>query len=194
MKMHRFFFQLDKLRDVPRFSTYPLYKENVAEHSYYVTLFAMFIARYLRESGTAVDISKAMSFAVMHDAEESFLGDVLLDTKKQMAVQYDDAAGDTAFDWIRDCFGNSDIDTGGLYGLWRWSKHNTIEGNIVRYADQLAALLVLKRQANAGSGSANTLSERIYNDLVAYLTHEYNSKMRDFTVEIAKCIYHKEEA
>ena len=190
MKTNKFFFQLDKLRDVPRFSTYPLYKENVAEHSYYVTLFAMFIARYLHNEGTAVDIGKAMSFAVMHDIEESFLGDVLLGTKQKMAVQYDNAAKDTVFPWVQDCFGDSGIDAGGLYGLWRWAKHDTIEGRIVRYADALAALLVLMRQANAGNGSANELTKRIYDTLVAdlLLTEAY-TKIRDFTTGIARSIY-----
>ena len=191
MKTNKFFFQLDKLRDVPRFSTYPLYKENVAEHSYYVTLFAMFIARHLACSGEVVDVGKAMSFAVMHDAEESFLGDVLLGTKQKMATPYDEAAKDVVYKWLTDCIKRAD-ERGSMFWLWRWAKHDTTEGRVVRYSDALAALLVLMRQHSV---AAKDLAKHIYDDLVANLTlQEANNRLHSFTAGVARSIYYGDHA
>src|SRR3990167_1482300 len=139
MNYNLFFHQLDKLRDVPRFSTYPLYKENVAEHSYYVALITMVIARQLKAQGVDIDTGKALSFALMHDAEESITGDVILSTK-QLMPDYNNIVAKPVYDWLEEVYaGYCDGSVGKTFGLWRWAKYeNTIEGRVVAYADQLA--------------------------------------------------------
>jgi len=142
--------QSSRLRYVIRYSTCQrLHSENVAEHSYYVALYSMLIADWVRLVYTTddeVDIETVMRYALMHDLEEAITGDLprsfkyslpeiaeVLHSGAEMAITqicrelYPDNAGYGMVDeYVHD---------------WGSAKNvNTMEGCIVRFADYLAVL------------------------------------------------------
>jgi 5'-deoxynucleotidase YfbR-like HD superfamily hydrolase len=69
-----------RLRYVVRFSTcHKVHPENVAEHSYYVALYAMWIAdwvEYNEKLEIELDVEQLLRGAILHDLEEAVSGDV----------------------------------------------------------------------------------------------------------------------
>jgi len=73
-----------KLSEVYRFSSQPkLRQENVAEHSFYVTVYAVLIAERLKLKGSSyfIDEIYLMKKCLFHDLEEAFTGDVIKPVK-----------------------------------------------------------------------------------------------------------------
>jgi len=56
-------------------------KDSVAEHSFYVSYYALQVARLIEWPGPYADLTFA---ALMHDIEETFTGDVISPVKKQI--------------------------------------------------------------------------------------------------------------
>lgn len=132
---------IDKARYTPRFSTYRLQsKDNVAEHSYTVTMFTLLLCKLLKGEGLVVDQGKALAFAVMHDFEETLMGDVISPTKAYMEEDYQFAAADQVHKVLGAFPGK---ESGSLYGSWRWAKYTSPESKLVIYADLLATQLVV---------------------------------------------------
>ena len=64
---------------VTRFSVYKChFREDVAQHSYLTTLYAMILADLERLDGRKVDVERLLRMALLHDAEESRTGDIQL--------------------------------------------------------------------------------------------------------------------
>lgn len=166
---HDFFSQLNALRDVPRFSTYPFaLRESVAEHSYYVAL----ITRYICWRVGAADVGKALSFALMHDAEESMLGGVFYHAKRSLRG-YQELAEEKMIEFLK--ASSPDFLVGRMFGSWKWSRYgNTLEGQIVDLADSLAVLVYLMREQHP---KANDLAIQV-REAILTKTAIYNHALR----------------
>lgn len=147
---------LNRLRFVVRYSSiFVLHKESVAEHCFYVTLYATMIADELRESGIDINIEAVMKKALFHDMEESRTGDVFRpfkyadpELKQRMEVQAKkEVAG------ILDRLNVSVQTRHAILHHWKDSKDDTMEGAIVAFADYLSVLSYMLQEINCSNSS-----------------------------------------
>jgi 5'-deoxynucleotidase YfbR-like HD superfamily hydrolase len=80
--------QFNALRQIIRFATRPrLHNESVAEHSFYVVLYVLEIARWLKDhSDLYIDIHELVLMAIYHDLDEAITGDLMRAFKQTDSV------------------------------------------------------------------------------------------------------------
>jgi len=127
---------------VGRFSVYKChFREDVAQHSYYTTLYAMVLADLERKQGTAVDVERLMRMAVLHDAEEARTGDVHHPFKHQDNA-FAEALDNRAFEWFSNLLSGLPQDIAQRYvGLRKAARDTSIEAKLLKAADKIEALL-----------------------------------------------------
>ena len=138
-----FLLDIRSLMTVGRFSVYKChFREDVAQHSYFTTLYAMVLADLERRLGTKVDVERLMRMAVLHDAEEARTGDVHHPFKHQDAA-FAEAMDNRAFEWFGNLLGGLPEDIAQEYvGLRKAVRDiSSAEGNILKAADKIEALL-----------------------------------------------------
>lgn len=130
---------IKKLSTVSRFSQTELAKkENVLEHTGMVALISLHIVEQINsENGFRVDREKVLLKAILHDIEESVIGDVSNPSK-----YYSDG--------LRGAFYDLEVNVAGvlfnesklpqLLLTWTDAK-NGLEGQIVAFADTLSAII-----------------------------------------------------
>ena len=128
---------------VGRFSVYKChFREDVAQHSYFTTLYAMILGDMERRLGTTVDIERLMRMAVLHDAEEARTGDIHHPFKHQDAA-FAKALDNRALEWFENSLGGLPSGMAQEYIQLREAVSNgsSIEASIVKAADKIEALL-----------------------------------------------------
>lgn len=143
-----------RLAHVTRFSTCNvMHKESVAEHCYFVTLYAMMLADWAVDVQCLhIEVSTVLRRAVLHDLDEARTGDFYRPFKyssanltaalKEGAIQ---AFLDVASETVGDQYG-------GYYGMyWAGAKDDSNEGCIVALADFLSALSYMMREAQVAN-------------------------------------------
>ena len=131
------------LMTVGRFSVYKChFREDVAQHSYYTTLYAMVLADLERKLGTTVDVERLLRMAVLHDAEEARTGDVHHPFKHQ-DIAFAEELDNRAFEWFRNLLGGLPRDMAEEYIALRKAVRDisTVEASILKAADKIEALL-----------------------------------------------------
>lgn len=144
-------FNSRRLANIIRFSVRPKNThQDVAQHSFYVTIISFLIAKLEeRINGTKIDYERLMGYASFHDLPESFSGDIVRDFKKkseEFEILYDRICDLTIREITKDnplseviersCFGMGD---------------NTIEGQIVKYADIIDPFMYCIQEMNIGN-------------------------------------------
>ncbi|RLC99272.1 MAG: hypothetical protein DRI46_09785 [Chloroflexi bacterium] len=107
--------------------------ENVLEHTGFVCLFCMIVG----SRHPSVDMGELMKKAVVHDLEESMIGDVANPVKyanKEIHTALENIGRIAITEIAHDVGFNS------LPGIWARSKDETIEGRIVKIADVVSVL------------------------------------------------------
>lgn len=126
-----------KLASMDRYSqTRLINPESVLEHTGYVCMCSLIIARRILKNGRSVNIALLMSKAAVHDIEESITGDIACPTK------YWDASATSTMKRISDeasVMAFRSIGDDDLYEIWADSKEG-FEGQIVSLADKLAVV------------------------------------------------------
>ena len=138
-----FLLNIRSLMTVGRFSVYKChFREDVAQHSYFTTLYAMVLADLERRLGTEVDVERLMRMAVLHDAEEARTGDVHHPFKHQ-DVAFAEEMDNRAFDWFGKLLGGLPGDVAQEYLSLRKAVRDTssTEANLLKAADKIEALL-----------------------------------------------------
>jgi len=131
---------------VNRFSSFNVSRyENVAEHSYFVSLYCMLIANDIEES---VNYERLMQSALLHDIDESMTGDII------RMIKYDSEAMKQVVDRIslnsvRVILGDLNADK--LIESFIYSKSNSIEGDILKVADMLSVSSYLLSELERGN-------------------------------------------
>jgi len=137
-----FLLDIRSLMTVGRFSVYKChFREDVAQHSYYTTLYAMVLADLERRRGTSVDVERLMRMALLHDAEEARTGDIHHPFKHQDAA-FAEVLDSRAFEWFGKVLGGLPPDLGKEYMAFRKAEREaSTEGELLKAADKIEALL-----------------------------------------------------
>lgn len=135
---------LHKLRYVHRYSTTLLIqKENVAEHSFYVALYSMFIAQWLNEQGYEVEMEKVLLRAIIHDLDESRTGDFQRPFKHknpELKALIEKASREEFATAISAVIPANTSLAAILVKEWENTKDDSIEGVVIEFADYLSVI------------------------------------------------------
>jgi 5'-deoxynucleotidase YfbR-like HD superfamily hydrolase len=131
---------IKKLSCIKRFSQTELCKtENVLEHTGMVALIALHIGESLNNEGAEINMGTLLKRALLHDIEESEIGDVARPVKYSsdaMRVMFADLERHIT----KTIFGNA-----GSYSMFSWWESAkdamTFDGMIIKYADALSTVL-----------------------------------------------------
>lgn len=117
-------------------------RENVAEHSFGVTVLAFTLVRM---NGQA-DLTRTLKLALFHDLAEARTGDLNYMNKRYVSMDEDRALADAASGLPFE---------GELLEGWReWRSGETLEARLAADADQLDMVLELRRLETLGSQQA----------------------------------------
>lgn len=148
------------LAHIMRFSAMPQhFHESVAEHSFYVAYFANILCEMLEEKGVKINKEKAMTMALVHDAEEMFSGDILTPFKYR-STEVREAIKKVNIEVIKEAFHDLPEHIEKKYiNLWNEeSAQQSIEAQIIKKADKLSLLGKCAEEIKAG----NTFFQEIY--------------------------------
>lgn len=143
---------LNRLRYVQRYSTsMVMHRENVAEHSYYVGLYAYYLVRWVYtntdEAPRTVDI---LTRAMFHDVDEARTGDFQRPFKysnPELKEMMDRAAQHEAGIVISAPLPDDSMFLQDALNSWRCAKDKSIEGCIIALADFMAVVSYLWQEA-----------------------------------------------
>ena len=125
---------------IERYSNKPnLFKETVAEHSFYVSYYSLVLGRYLVKKGHVVDFGKLLGRALVHDFEENFTGDLLAPFKHSLGVE-DKLTKVAEENMLKEDF-----------QLWKNAKDGSIEGQIISFADKFCVIVKCFEEISAGN-------------------------------------------
>lgn len=147
-----------RLRYVRRYSSCRVnHDETVAEHSYYVVLYAMMLADWYENvrPHEMVNYQILMHKAALHDLEESRTGDMpryFKYSSPEMAQQAHESAL-VAMRQVANCL--VDIETARYYvRSWEASKDDSLEGRIVALADFFSVVSFVIQEYSSGNRNA----------------------------------------
>lgn len=150
---------VNRLRYIVRFGTaLTLHKENVAEHSYYVAIYAYFIAQWVKaKTDIQLDMFRIQEACLFHDLEESRTGDFPRPFKyrrKELKEQLDWAASDEFVHIISNLLPGDTELLSHLSFIWDTARDETVpEGCIVALADYLSVISHLWQEVNSSNAS-----------------------------------------
>ena len=162
----------EKLKDTQRHCTTTKGKpESVAEHSWRVSLMALFLKREFPD----VDIDKVVSMCLIHDLGECFTGDIPTFVKTDSDRQVEDSLLDQ---WIASLPAELSSDLRDLYR--EMDEQKTKEAKIYKALDNLEALI----QHNESPISTWSENEYELNKTYAFNTVEFSEWLTDLRKEI----------
>ena len=159
----KFLVNCRKLASIERCNNTPhIKKYNVAEHSFFIALYAMVFADIENFSSSKksrkeptnekqYDLSEVTKKALIHDLEEQITGDILYPMKHNPKLT---SYFDTVIESIVDGELFEDLPNGlGDYYkiLWKTSKDNSKEGKLVAAMDKFEILLYAKTELDLGN-------------------------------------------
>lgn len=128
-----------KLRFIKRFSTHPcIIPMSVAEHCYYVIYYSWLVAQEFIKSGQQIDIKAVFEKALLHDIEEGITGDMHKFFKTEIIHKEIDKA----------CKDKVSLE---IYKIWKNARDDSIEGQIVNFADNYEVLIYCLEEAKIGN-------------------------------------------
>ena len=144
---------------VNRYSSIPIIRrENVAEHSWYVTFYAYLIGVDLVRRGEVVDMEKLLTRALLHDIDESMTGDFLRVVKyghPNLKKDLDEVSESV----ISDMEGSIGL-LEALREPWKSAKADDLEGAIIQVADLARVASYVQEEISTGNTNvANVLRE-----------------------------------
>lgn len=167
-----------RLRYINRWSTCrAIGRETVAEHTAFVVLFSLFVARWAQtHSRLEVDFEVLLTRAAVHDIEESRTGDFPRDFKhssRDLRVAVECASHDLVRKIFTDIFGDSHL-VGSLTVSWMAAKENDVEGRIIRFADFLSAVSFILEEGLLGNRSLGEHRETVRVYLKSFAEPQYD--------------------
>ena len=161
-----------RLAQVKKYHNTPLQQnENVAEHTFYVTIIARALCGLLEESGTKINTLEVMEKAMVHDMEEMFSGDILQPFKysdpelKHLLDKINEKSIEKAFEGLPDKLAVH------FKSLWSdYHESGKIEDKIVKIADRLSLIAYCIEQIKLGN---RFMIEILENGLRQLKNHEF---------------------
>ena len=134
-------------------------KENVAEHSYFVTMIADLIAQDIRTTHNEIKIDqlKLLHMALYHDTEEAYTGDLITPVKnksKTLREEWDKLCSIMLQEGLEHDFpGQEHIKNHilSIHNLYETGKYEVLENQIVKFADGFQSLVYLLREIGFGN-------------------------------------------
>lgn len=153
---------INRLRYVKRFSTaLVLHTETTAEHCFYVTLYTLFICRWLERNAThdspKLDVSSAVLKALLHDLDECRTGDIIRSFKHvtpEFSKQVETISGVLLKQTLKDVFRNQEGLVKDVFYHWQTAKDvNSFEGRVVSFADWLSVISHMWQEVHCSNAS-----------------------------------------
>jgi len=139
---------IKRLAHVYRFSSLPVIRrENVAEHTCFVSIFCLLIGKDLEQRGWNVDYEKLLKNSLLHDIDESLSGDFLRCVKygipglKQLLDE-------ASHGFMKDIGDQLKID---LIPDWKDAKDESLEGSVLAVADLLGVISYVLEEFAGGN-------------------------------------------
>ena len=169
-------------------------KENVAEHSYYVTLLADMIAEDILQKNPTISINKlkVLQMALYHDTEEAFTGDLITPVKnksKELKKEWDKLS----FQMMREGLEQDFPEQQHIYKYiisiheeYEKYKYEDLENQIVKFADGLQSIIYLLREKAYGNTHVLPILTNVISSLQKIFAHNtifsyYLSSLEEFT-------------
>lgn len=176
--------ELTKIRNVIRFSNSTRIKdESVAEHSYFTAYYALVLAASLvTVEKVEINMSKILASAILHDIDEAKSGDFVRhfkysdpELKAHIEAATDNLMQGCMYSLFSDTRkGEASVPAGYLHRCWKEAKQDdTIEGDIVAFADFLSVLSYVMNEIDCG----NTKLVRQLDDMHEYVESFYARKI-----------------
>jgi len=180
----------DRMSDVIRYSgTKVLNKENLAEHSYYVSVLADGIAEDIEQKfDVSLDRYKILKYALYHDIEEIFTWDIVTPVKyksKDLREKFEEVWNLILTEELESHFSeNTHIAEMIIkaHNEYDEKKDEVLENQIVKFADILQALSYTMSELHLG----NTYLKGISQNLLVTLEKKYkdNQYFSGYVVEV----------
>lgn len=149
---------LNRVHSVYRYSARSVHKqESVAEHSYFVALYAIMIGDYL---DLKYDTERVLRRAITHDLDESVTGDFVRSFKyydNEFRHQLHTASGR----FLRQILDGYPPVIQDYYTDWYCAKDSTIEGELIRVADFMSVVAYILREWAMGNRTLNDIVDEI---------------------------------
>jgi len=149
-----------------------IHKENVAEHSYYVTLLADLFARDITEKySISLDHLKILQMALYHDTEEAYTGDLITPVKnksQELKKEWDKMCLMMMKEGLHHDFpGFSHIiqHISNIHETYEEGKNSVIENQIVKFADGVQSIVYLLREIGFGNKHVYPILRNIMNSI-----------------------------
>lgn len=136
----------NRLRFITRYSTnMQLHRENVAEHTFYVALYGMFLANWANEKYPflMLDELEVLKRCLVHDLDEALTGDFQRPFKYRSAdlrSKIEEISREIMVELAEQIAGEPCRVSDCLVNRWINSKDDTEEGSVVAFADFLSVL------------------------------------------------------
>lgn len=180
-----------RLRYVMRFSTcYVVHQESVAEHSYYVALYALMISEWCRVQGIRIDIALLLQRAICHDLEEAMTGDinrVFKHSSPELKETIDCVARNQLFVMLSNMF--HDLHVQSRIGTF-WSDAKLIatpEGAIIAFCDFLSVLSYMCQEVR-GSNATMRVHTRTMHEYFALFHQDEFEFIRDLVKQASEIL------
>lgn len=177
-----------RMSHVYRFSSLPtLRKENVAEHTFYVTLYAYLLAKDIEcKYDIEIDYADILSRAMLHDVEESHTGD-FLKTVKYGHPGLKGALEEVAFSMVRKIGEELGVS---VEEQWGRAKADDFAGQLIEIADLARVISYALEEIKVGNTYMKPILEEVksYYDMIlvnnAFTTYPflrvYAEEMKDY--------------
>lgn len=154
---------LARIRNVIRFSNSTRIKnESVAEHSFFTAYYSLILALTLIvEEHVNIDLGEMLACAILHDLDEAKSGDFVRHFKymnPEIKQHIEDATTEIMKQAFLPMFTKEratqyhDEPANTLQQLWKYAKNpNTLEGDIVAFADFLSVLSYVMNELDSGN-------------------------------------------
>jgi putative hydrolase of HD superfamily len=157
-------------------------RSSVSEHSFFVTQIAQMLGVIEEEKGRNIDWERLYKKALNHDVVEAFTGDILSNVKNmtpKIKHAVDDVENMIAEELL---FSKIDSPYKEIYRDMIFDgKDESIEGQILRYADNIDAMLECLTEAKLGN---NTPFKKKYEEIKVKLQKVELQSVKYFITEI----------
>ncbi len=127
------------------------FAEDVAQHSYEVTLTSLIISLDLKEKGYSIDLERVLAMALLHDLPEAFIGDIIKYMQKYIGKAKETAEIDALKEFI-----NIDY----IVNIHKeYIKEESLESIIVKISDLVATAVQATRYYNVGYSGVKRILE-----------------------------------
>lgn len=151
-----------RMSHVNRYSSIPVHRpENVAEHSWWVTMIAYLIADDLFLQGVNIKMELVLSKALVHDLSECVSGDIIR-SYKYSSPEVRKTLGDA--DRINMQGITSKMGSVGpsVYHDWARAKADGLEGDIVAFADMVGVVIYCREEYLMGNRQIELVLKEMY--------------------------------